>query len=297
MHSVVFGTTLGTILKHAGVGESKRAAIIALKHAIEFFKPVAGAFTTMGGEDRPFLAAGMASQTVVRAQRRALPECTSNGSNRTYVERNGYGNIVIGAVGSLLLANHLATVVGGQESSVVLEALEKCCEATIRVLNAWSVRDAHGVEGGSQRCALDAERRAVERAHRAGMVARTNVRDRQVGDQDLLRHVIYRMKLAAWPPGTAVGASTQDAMMKTIASQVSAPFQRCMPPPLPLVPLAALSNLLHPSDPADSSDSSLSGGSHTSSSYLSASTDAEDEHRARIEELVSRFHEYEPAYE
>lgn len=238
---------------------------------VNLFKKIASVSAaramSLSGEDALALQRGFASDTVARSQRLRAKSPKANLHPR--VCRRG---VVVGLSVAIEFATHAFVRVDRMCAVMVVmvepwisEVFDKLTDIDKSALPAY------------QATALDAERRAVERALAAARVARLHVVGhlRHSDTHNMLR--LYRAVLqrAMWPEGRAVGEQTQQQLLDWIESAEflqsaladTPPVARPAPLDVTLsVPLSAMAPDLLEDDASSTSDLS----SRTSSSARSS---------------------------
>jgi hypothetical protein len=159
----------------------------------------------MGGDDAALLGYGLASCSVIRNERRKL-----RGTALRVDTRYGNGAAAIGACATIIVVHTVLSRFEPTAAGYFMEA--DSLRTTLRVaderLGQWSTRHQFGYTDSE---ALNAERRALRRAHIALDVAMERA-ERDVGSAlDQLQAQLATARMAAYPP-QRVGSHNQREM-------------------------------------------------------------------------------------
>ena len=198
-----FGTTLGQILAH--VARPQDVLTHLLRAVRDELLKIADHHTKMGGDDASLLGYGLASCSVIRNQRRKL-----RGVSMRVDMRYGNGAAAIGACASIIVVHAVLSRFDSTAAGYFMEA--DSLRTTLRVaderLAQWGTRHQFGYSDSE---ALNAERRALRRAHIALDAAMTRA-ERDVGSAlDQLQIQLTTATRAAYPP-QRVGPHNQREM-------------------------------------------------------------------------------------
>jgi len=207
-----FGATMGNIvgyLEGRGV-PAERARI--LRGVRAQLADAAGALATMNGDDVHHLARGMAACRVVGPQRGALPELPGVNPHCPRIDSK-YGHVAtaVGTTAALIAIFGVMCEVPAQCAHIAAdESFIKAMRCAQAALAAWSTPALQ--LRGEHWSALEAERRALERAiDGAREASRSAARLRATPERTMALQLAWARR-AAYPPHERVDPQTQPAL-------------------------------------------------------------------------------------
>lgn len=207
----VFGCLLGPavdFVRHTGSGSSELLHV--LRSCLE---PAAKDLVTCEGKDAALLQRGFASHHAIRGQLSHLNESKTTGRIKYTLGRK---SAVLGvSVAVYFVLSALARNTSNSASLLLVTGswLRRCHS----MLRMW--RTPLSVIGDGHHCALDAERRALDRAARGMERARSEFSLRGITDTyNQVRLVLECMRRAMWPAGKHLDAGSQGELCSWIES-------------------------------------------------------------------------------
>lgn len=202
-----FGCTLGQILAH--VARPREPHTRLLRAIRDELIIIASHHTLMHGDDAHLLGYGLASCSVIRNERRKL-----RGSSLRIDARYGNGAAAIGACAAIIVTHAVLAHFepSAPEYYMAADNLRTTLRTADERLSQWSTRHSASCVDSQ---ALNAERRALRRAHIAIDAAMSRA-DSDVGTAiEQLQAQLATATMAAYPPRRV--ASDNEAEMYTLA--------------------------------------------------------------------------------
>lgn len=202
-----FGCTLGQILAHVARPSDVQTRL--LRCILDEMLKLADLHSKMQGDDASLLGYGLASCCVLRNQHRKL-----RGASVRVDTRYGHGNAAIGATAAIIVAHAVLARFDSSAAAYFMENnnLRDSIHQTEERLARWGPNQRFDYH---DRQAIDAERRALRRAHIA-IDAALDRAESQVGTAiDRLQHQLQTASIAAFPPQRV--SEHNDREMQTLA--------------------------------------------------------------------------------
>jgi hypothetical protein len=203
-----FGTTLGALcayLEGRGIPAEKAHVLRSVRTQL---LPIADALQTMRGADAEYLARGLASCRVAKAQQVAMQDPTARIDHK-------YGNpfTCIGATAALLTCFSVMSAVQDHATHLGLDnSLGKALRCALVNMENWKASRIAMSEDAWR--ALASERRALQRAsagaRRAGYVAQDRL------PHEVIARQIEWARLAAFPADTLVNEFSQSTILSEV---------------------------------------------------------------------------------
>lgn len=271
-----FGCTLGQILAHVARPHEPHTRLLrAIRDEI---MNIAAHHAHMSGDDSDLLAYGLASCSVIRNQRRKL-----RGDSLRIDSRYANGTAAIGACAAIIVTHAVLARFEPSAPEYFMQAdnlRTTLCTADER-LSQWSTRHSASPIDSE---ALNAERRALRRAHMAINTAMSRARTEVGTAIDQLQTQLLTATMAAYPPYRVASDNERDmealahagAFIPTPCSTPSARTTVQRPSSMVVVPLSGIPGVPNNTRPTgDMSDhgSDASWITTTSSTYSDASSE------------------------
>jgi hypothetical protein len=296
---VIFGATLKSVLRYAGVAMTKGPTRRALRQIARFVQPVTGSVCRISGDREP-LARGLLCMHVVPAQCRELAESQEASGTRTHLGKTGLKDVAVGVTVGVLVAHYVAACSGADAETIAL-ALDEAVAAAERTLDAWrrsAAASSDAAHGDCAAAALCAERRALQRAQAGAHAAVRQARVAGLDHDATLRLQLEAMRHAVFPPGVRCDAATHAVLCETIAGGslvgdgAAAVHEMVAPVPLAAIPSAAwMEGGDGSSEGSEGSEggSSVGGSSSAPSSTGSSVGDGDGEMDVDLAEVAAAF--------
>ena len=219
----VFGTILSDMVDFCELDSMKRSTPFVIRKFVAFLSPIADSLETISGVDVMFLKRGLASRHMCNKQSGMI-------KTRRLATRDGRSTTVIGATAAIYLIYSIAVdpllgvskeiIDRDAEFLVRTDSLTSTCRYALNLLQNLLPCCGYAAAIGMERIALDAERRAIERAVRGVRVAKKLGKRFDLPCVRRIKLELEFFKRAVWPEHEHLDSGSHDRIL-TLVDQES----------------------------------------------------------------------------